>query len=110
MWIAPVRKQRQQGRTPNALLEYVIDFHRPMGGAKSVRKGSQDCHLIKSEEEPQIPSVQFLIKDVPINQLFKIGKASRKNIFAKIDDVEVGTLSTHIVQQLKFKLLLILDT
>lgn len=44
-----------------------------MGGAKSVRKGSRDCHLIKSEGDPQFRSVQFLIKDVPINKLFKIG-------------------------------------
>lgn len=76
--VTSVRNLRQQGRTPDALLEYVIDFHRPMGGAKSVRKGSHDCLLIKSEEEPQFSSVQFLIKDVPINQLFKIGKASGK--------------------------------
>lgn len=57
---------RQQGTTLNALLQYVIDFHRPVGGANSVRKGSRDCLLIKSEEEPQFHSVQFLIKDVPI--------------------------------------------
>lgn len=81
---------RQQGRTPDALLECVIDFHRPRGVAKSVRKGSHYSLLIKSEEEPPICSVQFLIKDVPINQLFKIGKASRKNIFARLMDVEVA--------------------
>lgn len=46
-----------------------------MGGANSVRKGSRDCLLIKSEEEHQFHSVQFLIKDVPIKQLFKIGRA-----------------------------------
>ena len=46
-----------------------------MGGANSVRKGSRDRLLIKSEEEHQFRSVQFLIKDVPIKQLFKIGRA-----------------------------------
>lgn len=55
-----------------------------MGGAKSVRKGSRDSHLIKSEEEPQFYSVQFLIKDGPINQLFKIGKASWKTFSRKL--------------------------
>jgi hypothetical protein len=83
------RSLRQQCWTPNALLECIIDFHRPWGGAKSVRKGSHDCLLIKSEEELQFCSVQFLIKDVPINQLFKIGKGSWKNISTRVMDVRV---------------------
>lgn len=64
--VTAVCSLRQQGTTLNALPQYVIDFQRPMGGAKSVRKGSSDCLLIKSEKEPQIHSVQILIKDVPI--------------------------------------------
>lgn len=72
------RRRRQRGRTPKALLEYVIDFHRLVGGAKFVRKGPRDCPLIKTEEKPPLFSLPILIKDVPINQLFKIGKGLRK--------------------------------
>lgn len=77
----PTSRRRHRCRTSNALLDYVIDFHRPVGGAKIVRKGTHDCLLIKTEEKPTFLSLPILIKDVPINQLFKMARASKT--FAK---------------------------
>lgn len=84
----PTSQRRHRGRTSNALLDSVIDFHRPVGGAKIVRKGKHDCPLIKTEEKPAFLSLPILIKDVPINQLFKIARGF-KNICKRIRPVYV---------------------